>query len=165
MRGSYGGELRASLSPIAAFAISLLLLACGQADEAKPPPSAATESRLDVLLPDLVDAIQAKQPVFVMDHVAEAFKDERGLDYFGVRGLVESYAFRDEEIGARLESAVITPAENGEQRVAARVSFALGQRLTAGAPLPPGAVTYSFDLVFARNGARWQAVGGSYRRE
>ena len=156
--------MRASSSSIAAFAISSLLVACGPAGEEKPPSADAPE-RIEVLLPDLVDAIQAKQPVFVMDHVAESFKEERGLDYFGVRGLVEAFAFRDEETGARLESVTITPAENGAQRVAARVSFALGQRLEADAPLPPGAVTYAFDLVFARNGARWQAIGGSYRRE
>ena len=82
-----------------------------------------------------------------------------------MRALVEGFAFRDDEVGARLESVAITPGENGRQRVAARVSFALGQRLAEGTPLPPGAVTYSLDLVFARDGARWQAVGGSYRRE
>ena len=118
-----------------------------------------------MLLPDLVDAIQAKQPVFVMDHVADSFKDDRGLDYFGVRSLVDTFAFHEEEVGARLESVAITPAENGEQRVAARVAFALGQRLAPGAPLPERAVTYAVDLVFARQGARWQAIRGSYRRE
>lgn len=157
--------MRASLSSIAAIAISVLLLGCGQTDEATPSTSPAALERIERLLPDLVDAIQAKQPVFVMDHVSPSFKDDRGLDYFAVRGLVESYAFRDEPIGARLESVAISPAGESEQRVAARVSFALGQRLEAGAALPPGAVTYSLDLVFARNGERWQATGGSYRRE
>jgi hypothetical protein len=167
MSGSYGGELGASSSSIAAFAISLLLIGCGPGDEvgSKSAPEAEAEERIEVLLPALIDAIQAKQPVFVMDHVSPDFEDERGLDYFGVRSLVENYAFRDDEVGARLESFAITPAESDRQRVAARVSFALGQRLAEGAPLPPGAVTYSLDLVFARDGARWQAVGGSYRRE
>ena len=160
----------ASPSPIAALAIALFLLGCGSADEGEPAPAAAAEERIaeeriEVLVPGLIDAIQAKQPVFVMDHVSTDFKDDRGLDYFGVRSLVETFAFRDVEVGARLESVAITPAENGRQRVAARVSFALGHRLAEGAPLPPGAVTYSLDLVFARDGARWQAVGGSYRRE
>jgi hypothetical protein len=156
--------LRASPSSIAAFALALLLLGCGQAEEAQTPEHEA-EEHIEALLPGLIDAIQAKQPVFVMDHVSPSFKDDRGLDYFGVRSLVETYAFRDDEVGARLDSVSISPAENGQQRVAARVAFALGQRLATGTPLPPAAVTYSFDLVFARDGARWQAVGGSYRRE
>jgi len=156
--------LRASPSSIAAFALALILLGCGQTEEAQSPEHEA-EEHIEALLPGLIDAIQAKQPVFVMDHVSPAFKDDRGLDYFGVRSLVETYAFRDDEVGARLESVAITPAENGQQRVAARVAFALGRRLATGAPLPPDAVTYSFDLMFARDGARWQAVGGTYRRE
>jgi hypothetical protein len=49
--------------------------------------------------------------------------------------------------------------------VAARVSFALGQRLAEGAELPEGATTYLLDLVFERRGARWPAVRGRYRRE
>ena len=155
----------ASPSPIATVALALLLFGCGPADDGAAPDAPPAEERIEVLLPGLIDAIQAKQPVFVMDHVSPDFKEERGLDYFGVRSLVETWAFRDDEVGARLESVAITPAENGRQRVAARVSFAVGQRLAEGTPLPPGAVTYSFDLVFAREGARWQALGGSYRRE
>ncbi|MEX2204769.1 MAG: hypothetical protein WEF50_00910 [Myxococcota bacterium] len=157
--------MRASPSRIAAFALALFVLACGAADEVAAPLAPLVEERMDVLLPGLIDAIQAKQPVFVMDHVSTDFKDDRGLDYFGVRSLVETWAFRDDEVGARLESVAITPVEDGRLHVAARVSFAVGQRLVEGAPLPPGAVTYALDLVFAREGARWQAVGGSYRRE
>lgn len=157
--------MRASLASIAALTISLLLAACGPADEAEPKAATAPEERIDLLLPELVDAIQAKQPVFVMDHVAPEFVEAGGLDYFGVRSLVEAYAFRDEEIGARIESVEIKPGEGSEQEVAARISFALGQRLAEGAELPAGATTYSVDLVFERRGARWQAVRGRYRRE
>jgi hypothetical protein len=145
------------------LALALFLLGCGETDDGAKP--GAAEEQIEVLLPGLIDAIQAKQPVFVMDHVSLEFKDERGLDYYGIRSLVETWAFRDDEVGARLESVAITPAENGRQRVAARVAFAVGQRLAQGAPLPTDAVTYSFDLVFAREGTRWQAVSGSYRRE
>jgi hypothetical protein len=165
MRGSYGGELRASPASTAAFALAVFLFGCEQADDREPTPAPVVEERMEILLPGLIDAIQAKQPVFVMDHVSTDFKDDRGLDYFGVRALVESWAFRDDQVGARLESVAITPAEDGKQRVVARVSFAVGQRLVEAAPLPPGAVTYSLDLVFARDGARWQALSGSYRRE
>lgn len=157
--------MRASPSRIAAFALALFVFGCGAAEEVETPPAPVVEERMEALLPGLIDAIQAKQPVFVMDHVSTDFKDDRGLDYFGVRSLVETWAFRDDEVGARLESVSITPAEDGRLRVAARVSFAVGQRLVEGTPLPPGAVTYALDLVFARDGARWQAVGGSYRRE
>ena len=155
----------ASLSSLAALVSALLLVACGPAADTEPAAARAPDEQIEVLVTALVDAVQAKQPVFVMDHVAGAFKDERGLDYFGVRSLVESFAFRDEEVGARLESLAISPGENGAQRVSARVSFVLGRRLSAGAPLPPGGVTYALELVFAKNGVRWQATGGSYRRE
>ena len=157
--------MRASLSSIAGLGVAVGLLACGQVDVETPGPEAAAPERIEVLVPDLVDAIQAKQPGFVMDHVADSFKDDRGLDYFGVRSLVDTYAFHDATVGARLESVAITPAGNGEQRVVARVAFALGARLAPDGPLPQRAVTYAVDLVFARQGARWQAVRGSYRRE
>ena len=157
--------MRASLASIAAVAISFLLAACGPGDESAPVTATEAEESIDQLVPALVDAIQAKQPVFVMDHVAPEFVEEGGLDYFGVRSLVEAYAFRDEEVGARLESVSIQPAADGAQAVAARVSFALGQRLSEGAALPASATTYSLDLVFERRGARWQVVRGRYRRE
>src|SRR3990167_5360976 len=60
IRGSYGGDLRASLASIAALAISFLLVACGPADESKPVTATEAEENIDQLLPALVDAIQAK---------------------------------------------------------------------------------------------------------
>lgn len=146
----------------------LALAGCGPSEQGKRSAgggATAAEEELESVVPALVDAIQAKQPVFVMDHVAEGFKEERGLDYFGVRSLVEAYAFRDEDVGARLESVAITPIDDDERKVEARVAFALGQRIAEGAPLPPGAVTYAFDLVFEKRDSVWRAVAGSYRRE
>jgi hypothetical protein len=155
MRGSYGS--------VAALGAACLLLACdaGTARAPAPPP----EEDLASVVPDLVDAVQAKQPIFIMDHVATSFREERGLDYFDVRAIVEGFALRDEEVGARLESVAITPAEGESQRVAARVAFALGQRLAADGPLPPGAVIYALDLLFAKEDGRWRAQSGRYKRE
>ena len=139
--------------------------ACSERETASPQAPAVAAERLEVLVPALVDAIQAKQPIFVMEHVAESFKTDDGLGYFDVRALVDTYAMRDDEVGARLEHVSITEQADGRQRVVADVSFALGQRIATDAPLPPGAVTYALDLIFALDGARWQAVGGSYRRK
>jgi hypothetical protein len=100
-----------------------------------------------------------------MDHVSPKFKEDGGLDYYDVRALVETAALRSEVVGARLESSQVTPEPEGRQRVAARVSFALGQRLALGEPLPEGGVVYAIEVVFAKNGAKWEAVGGRYRRE
>jgi hypothetical protein len=149
------------------IAILLLLApsACLEREEQPPAPVQAAAENLEELVPALVDAVQAKLPGFVLEHVAETFKSDEGLDYFGVRALVDGYAFRDDEIGARLETLTIAKQDDGRQRVTARVAFNSGQRLAAGVPLPPSAVTYAFDLIFALDGLRWQAVAGSYRRE
>ncbi len=160
--------MRASLASFAAIGILVGVGACSEDESAKPdpPPAAAPATeRLEELVPALVDAIQAKQPIFVLDHVAESFRASDGLDYFGVRALVDTNALRDEEVGARLDGVSITAQPDGRQRVVADVSFALGQRLAADGPLPPGAVTYALDLLFALDGARWQAISGSYRRK
>ena len=157
--------MRASLSRLATVGFLLALIACFKSEEKQVAPAPAAAERIEVLVPELVDAIQAKQPEFILDHLDESFKAEDGLDYFGVRSLVDSYAFRDEEVGARLESVSVTPESDGRQRVKARVSFALGGRLAESAPLPKGAVTYALDLIFELDGTRWQAVAGSYRRE
>ncbi|MGH7290437.1 MAG: hypothetical protein ACREJT_04455 [Myxococcota bacterium] len=146
---------------------SLLISACGASEESEPAPAAkvVAEEQLERLVPALVDAVQTKQPVFVMDHVAAGFKEARGLDYFDLRSLVESSAFREEPVGARLESLAITPLDADKQRVEARVVFALGRQIAAGSPPPDGAVTYALDVVFEKHDAVWRAVSGSYRRE
>jgi hypothetical protein len=151
-----------------ALTAAALFAACDSggdsATSAGAPAAPAVEEKLETLIPSLVDAIQAKQPVFVMDHVATSFKEAGGLDYYDVRSLVEKYALVDQPIGARLEGASLTPESDGRLRVDARVAFAYGHRLAAGEPLPEGGVVYAFEIVFAKNGPRWQAVGGSYKR-
>jgi hypothetical protein len=165
MRGSYGGNLAASHARTIAILLLLAPSACLEREEQPAAPAQASAEQLEELVPALVDAVQAKLPGFVLDHVAQGFKSDDGLDYFGVRAIVDEYAFRDDEVGARLESLTIAKQDDGRQRVHARVAFTPGQRLAVGAPLPPGGVTYAFDLVFALDGLRWQAISGSYRRE
>jgi hypothetical protein len=157
---------RRRLRRLALCAAALVALAgCDRSEsERGAPPPPAPDEDLTLLIPSLVDAIQAKQPVFVMDHVSETFKEDGGLDYFDVRALVERFAFRDETVGARLESSEVTPDGDSKRRVSAKVAFALGQRLAKGDSLPEGAVVYALDVVFAKNGPRWQAVGGRYKR-
>jgi hypothetical protein len=145
-----------------ALCVAALCACDGSGSERQPIPP--PDEDLAQLIPSLVDSVQAKQPLFVMDHVAETFKEERGLDYFGVRALVETFALRDEPVGARLESSEVTPIDDATKRVSARVAFAPGRRLEPGESLPDGAVVYALDVVFAKNGPRWQAVRGSYAR-
>jgi hypothetical protein len=150
------------------FALSLALAACGPEEREKsaaPPAQSVPDEKLEILIPSLVDAIQAKQPKFVMDHVAQAFKEDGGLDYFDVRALVEKFAYVEDVVGARLESIQVTPESDGRQRVMTRVAFALGQRLGPGDSLPENGVIYAIEVVFAKNEGRWQAVGGRYKRE
>jgi hypothetical protein len=151
------------------LALALLAAAlsgCDSRENAAPPAAAAPQAdeSLDALVPSLVDALQAKQTAFVLDHVARGFKEDGGLDFYDVRALVEKYTLGEQPVGARLEQVELTPESDGRQRVSARVAFALGQRLSADAPLPEGGVVYALEVEFAKDGPRWQAVGGRYRR-
>ncbi len=152
----------------AAFACAALLAlgACDPSQRDTPAaPAPVAEENLDLLIPSLVDAIQAKQPKFVLDHVAQTVKEAGGLDYYDVRALVEKFAFVEDIVGARLESVKLTPESDGRQRVSARVAFALGQRLAPGESLPKNGVVYALEVVFAKSAGSWQAVGGRYKRE
>ena len=162
--------MRRSALPAAALLTlaAAALAACdsGEHPASAPPPAAAAQAdeSLDALVPSLVDALQAKQTAFVLDHVSRGFKEDGGLDFYDVRALVEKYTLGEAPVGARLEQVELTPESDGRSRVSARVAFALGQRLAAGAPLPQDGVVYALEVEFAKDGPRWQAVGGRYRR-
>lgn len=151
------------------LAVFLALAGCepsSRGDDSPPAETAlAADEKLDVLIPSLVDAIQAKQPDFVMTHVGTDFKEDGGLDYYGVRALVEKFALGDDPVGARLESVTVTPEADGRQRARTRVAFAAGRRLASGESLPEGGVVYAIEVVFEKREGRWQAVGGRYARE
>jgi len=132
---------------------------------AEAPAAPERDEDLATLVASLVDSIQAKQSSYVLDHVSAQFKEDGGLDYYDVRALVEKYALAPGAVGARLESSALTPEAEGRQRAVTQVAFASGQRLAKGEPLPAGAVVYRIEVVFAKIGAKWQAVGGRYKRE
>ncbi len=83
-----------------------------------------------------------------------------------VKAIVETFLLREDELGARLESLSIEDSAEveGGRRAQAWVSFAPRVRLLKDTPLPPGAVTYAFDLLFVHREGRWQALRGSYAR-
>jgi hypothetical protein len=135
------------------------------ASQAGAPPAPERNEDLAALVSSLVDSIQAKQSSFVLDHLSPQFKEEGGLDYYDVRALVEKYTLAPGIVGARLEQSALAPEAEGRQRAVSHVAFASGQRLGKGEPLPPGAVVYLIEVVFAKSGAKWQAVGGRYKRE
>ena len=135
------------------------------ANEESAAPSVTDESLAD-LVPDLVDALGRRDTRFVMDHVAKNFKEERGLDYYDVRALVETAVLSDPPLGVRLDKLELTPLGDGSRQIASgTLAFARGQRLLRGAPLPEGAVSYAVEVVFAKDGPRWLALTGTYRRE
>ena len=128
--------------------------------------SAATDEVLADLVPDLVAALGRRDTRFVMDHVATGFKEERGLDYYDVRALVETAVLSEPPLGVRLDKLELTPLGDGSRQIATgSLAFARGQRLLRGAPLPEGAVSYAVEVVFAKQGPRWLALTGTYRRE
>ena len=131
-----------------------------------PAVLAPGDEVLAELIPQLVDALGRRDTRFVMEHVSTGFKEERGLDYYDVRALVETAVFSDPPLGVRLDRLELTPLGDGSRQIAsANLAFARGQRLLRGAPLPEGAVSYTVEVVFAKAGARWVALTGAYKRE
>lgn len=165
--------LRRSLVWLAvALAVALIAREVRRAHPNALPASAATQTApeqdeaLADVVPELVDALGRRDTRFVMEHVATGFKEERGLDYYDVRALVETAAFGEQPLGVRLEDLELTPIGDGGRQIArARISFARGHRLAAGDPLPEGAVSYAVEAVFAKDAGRWVALTGTYRRE
>jgi hypothetical protein len=171
---SLSSLLRRSLVWLAvALAVALIAREVRRAHPDALPASAATQATaaaqdetLADVVRELVDALGRRDTRFVMEHVATGFKEERGLDYYDVRALVETAAFSDQPLGARLEDLELTPIGDGGRQIArARISFARGHRLAAGEPLPEGAVSYAVEAVFAKDAGRWVALTGTYRRE
>ncbi len=124
----------------------------------------AQDEALSDLVPALVAALGRGETSFVMDHVSTSFKEERGLDYYDVRALVEMAAFAEPPVAVRMDELQLTPVGDARAIAAATLSFARGQPLAAGAPLPDGAVSYAVEAVFAKDGPRWVALTGTYRR-
>ncbi len=124
----------------------------------------AQDEALAELVPALVAALGRGETSFVMDHVSTSFKEERGLDYYDVRALVEMAALSAPPVAVRLDELQLTPVGDARAIASATLSFARGQPLAQDAPLPAGAVTYAVEAVFAKDGARWVALTGTYRR-
>ena len=113
----------------------------------------------------MVAAVEQGQPEQILRHVSVEFESEDGLQYPDVDALVMTFLLRDESRGARLEDLSIDQESERLAHVRARVHFASGTSLRDRAQaLPPGAVSYSLDLVFRRLVDRWQAISGRYER-
>ena len=145
---------------LAAGLIGLLQVACSPG---------SPEDLLRALARELTDAVEAGQPGRILEHVAFDFRGSEELDYRTVQSIVDSLTLRPGPLGARLEHVEVTELVHGESyRMRARVSFSSNRPLAAGeveGPLPAGATSWEFDLIFESRGDRWQAVGGRAWRD
>lgn len=145
-------------TPLFSLSATLALACAAQA----PGPEEAIRETVQAMLA----AVEEKDPGGVLEPVSFEYRGEEGLGYADVQSLVLTFLLWEEPIGVRLQSLSIESlGASGQQRVQARVAFARGVRLRQSPrPLPLGSVEYSFDLVFAPDGAAWKAVRGTYRR-
>ena len=125
-------------------------------------PGCVKDDPIQALLDDLEAAAEAKSADGILEHLADDFRGQGGIDRVEAMGQLRRYLAAYEKVELEVYDVAIQRAE-GSANVAFQVEFT-GQALTIGGLgglLPPGA-SYRFDLQVVERGGAWKVLRAAW---
>jgi hypothetical protein len=143
-------------SPLSSWAQSFaaLLLICGLAACARAP----AEQRLREALAGLQAAVEAREVSPAMEHVAEDFVGNEGLDREGARNLLRLMVLRHQSLGLSLGPYEIEL--HGERATVRFTAVATGG---SGALIPESARVWNVETGWREDGGEWRLISAQWR--
>lgn len=135
--------------------IILSFMAIGFSSCVKP---LSEEERVKAVVEDFAASAQEKDIKRFLSHVSKSYRDDNGVDYNGVKGIVLAQFLRVEKVSILVRAVKVEV--KGETALADVKAVLISGReaKTIGGALPDDAAGYRFSIVFKKEDNEWKAI-------
>ena len=116
------------------------------------------EERVKAVVEDFAASAQEKDIKRFLSHVSKSYRDDNGVDYNGVKGIVLAQFLRVEKVSILVRAVKVEV--KGETALADVKAVLISGReaKTIGGALPDDAAGYRFSIVFKKEDNEWKAI-------
>lgn len=137
------------------YFIILSFIAIGCVSCAKP---LSEEDRVKAVIEDFAASAADKDIKRFLSHVSKGYRDDNGVDYNGVKGILLAQFLRAEKVSV-LVSGVKVEVKGETALADVKAVLISGREVkTIGGSLPDDAAGYRFSIVFKKEDNEWKAV-------
>jgi hypothetical protein len=123
------------------------------------------EDKVRKIVSTVQRAAEEKKILAIQEHISRSYRDPRGHDYEGIRGLLAFYFFRHKTVSVYIPS--IEASVDGTQ-AAARFQAILTAKGVDGESasilLPDALGAYDFEVSFRKEEDKWKIVSANWER-
>ena len=137
------------------YLVILSFIAVGLSSCSKP---LSEEERVRAVVEDFAASGRDKDIKRFLSHVSKSYRDDNGVDYNGVKGILLSQFMRAEKVSIVVRG--VTVEVKGETALAdVKAVLISGREVKAiGGTLPEDAAGYRFSIIFKKEDNEWKAV-------
>jgi hypothetical protein len=143
------------LTMIALAAVVLPVLSCKTTDE----------DRIKKVVSSIQRSAEKKKIRVILDQVSKTYRDPRGNDFDGIKGLLSFYFFRHKTVGVFIPS--IEASVRGDEGTATFTAVLSAKGIDgeeASVILPDALGAYNFDVSFRKEEGKWKVVSAAWER-
>lgn len=122
------------------------------------------EARVRKVVSDIRKAVEEKDIGTVLGYLSKTYRDPRGNDREGIKGLLAFYFFRPQAVSVYIANHDVTVQGAAARSTFQAVLSGRGADAASVGVLPEAMGAYDFDVSFAKEDGEWKAVSAAWKR-
>ncbi len=142
--------------------LSILLLAFALLQASS---CAKTEAdKVKKVITDFQEAVEEKALRSALEKVSRSYRDPRGNDFDGIKGILSYYVFRHQRIAVYIPGIDVV-LEEGSARALFQAVLSGGAKVESPGDLLPEALgVYQFEVTLAKEEGEWKIISAKWER-
>ncbi len=144
-----------------AVLLSLLILTVGGVPACQKETE---EDRVKTTVAAVQKAAEEKKIASVLEHVSRTYRDPRGYDYDGIKGLLAFYFFRHPKVRVYIPSIDVIVSESSATATFEAALTGAEPGESAGGLIPGSLGVYRFDVTLVKDAKAWKVTSAKWDR-
>jgi hypothetical protein len=120
------------------------------------------EDRVKKVITSVQEAAEKKEVRSVLEHISKSYKDPRGNDYEGIKGLLAFYFLRHQKVSVYIPGIEVTINDSAAQARFQAILAGDTKGESASVILPEALGAYQFEVSLAKEGGQWKITSANW---
>src|SRR3990172_6068058 len=150
-----GGKMIVFRITAAVLLIFMVLPACHKETE---------QDRVKKVIQEIQKAAGEKEIKTILGHLSKMYRDPRGYDHDGIKGLLLYYFFRHQRVSVYIPNIDVTVTDTSAKAFFQTVLSGGNKVASPGDLLPEALGMYDFEVSFVKESGEWKVMSAAWKK-